>query len=122
MSDQDRSDVDAQFAEIIAHWAEDDALASAGAGPWPEQEGYGPPAADHAPTPDTTVDAGTDAGRALLGALPGRTGSAPARGALAARSRGPLHPGPHGTAARGRPAVLGHPHRPHRWPAAPALP
>jgi len=61
MSDQDRSEVDAQFAAIIAHWAEDDALASAGAGPWPEQEGYGPPAADHAPTPDTTVDAGTDA-------------------------------------------------------------
>ncbi|MGZ4654593.1 MAG: hypothetical protein ACXVYY_03925 [Oryzihumus sp.] len=62
MSDQDRSDVDAQFAEIIAHWAEDDALASAGAGPWPEQEGYGPPA-DHAQAPDTTSGAeqGSDA-------------------------------------------------------------
>ena len=63
MSDQDRSDVDAQFAEIIAHWAEDDALASTGAGPWPEQEGYGRPPADHAPAPDTTSSAGqgTDA-------------------------------------------------------------
>ncbi|HET7660833.1 MAG TPA: hypothetical protein VFK66_10640 [Oryzihumus sp.] len=59
MSDQDRSDVDAQFAEIIAHWAEDDALASAGAGPWPEQEGYGPPPADRAKAPDTGQD--TDA-------------------------------------------------------------
>src|SRR5690349_2326100 len=60
MSDQDRSNVDAQFAEIIAHWAEDDALASTGTGPWPEQEGYGPPPADRAQAPDTSADPSAD--------------------------------------------------------------
>src|SRR6478736_5510408 len=175
MSDQDRSNVDAQFAEIIAHWAEDDALASTGAGPWPEQEGYGPRPADRAQAPDTSADpsadttadtstgtghgtdapprapgtdgarpgaigastprshvlgptvrprepagpAGTTSGRALVGAGP--AGAAPAR-RLAGRPRGALHPGAHGTATCRRPAVLGHPHRPHRRAAAPALP
>ena len=42
MGDPDRSDVDAQFAEIIAHWS-DDALTRPGAAPWPEAEGVDEP-------------------------------------------------------------------------------
>ncbi|GAA1234537.1 hypothetical protein [Oryzihumus leptocrescens] len=100
MSDQDRSDVDAQFAEIIAHWAEDDALASAGAGPWPEQEGYGPPA-DHGPATDTGTESGqgtdapprepdTEGGRGTDPSPPGPPGPTPAGPTTA----GPTPPNP----------------------------
>ncbi|HEX8970483.1 hypothetical protein [Oryzihumus sp.] len=118
MSDQDRSEVDAQFAEIIAHWAEDDALASTGAGPWPEQEGYGRPPADQAS--DATTDAGpaADAPPRQPGTEAGRHGADPSRAAPpggAPSGSPPLGPTPSGPAPAG-PTPSGHTPAGHATP------
>src|SRR6478736_5932023 len=126
MSDQDRSNVDAQFAEIIAHWAEDDALASTGAGPWPEQEGYGPPPADRAQAPDTSADpsadtttdptTGTGHGTDAPPRAPGTDESRPA-----APGPPPSGPPPSGPTSSGA-APSGHASPPARQGPPPAVP
>jgi len=117
MSDQDRSDVDAQFAEIIAHWAEDDALASTGAGPWPEQEGYGPPPAERATAPDTGQ--GTDAQPRQPGTEDRRQGTEDSRPSTPGPS--PSGPTPSGPTPSG-PTPVDHTTPPAQPAPPPAVP
>ena len=65
MGDPDRSDVDAQFAEIIAHWS-DDALSRPGAAPWPEAEGVDDPVEGGDPPPAPPGAGATPGGGANL--------------------------------------------------------
>ena len=97
MGDPDRSDVDAQFAEIIAHWS-DDALTRPGPAPWPDAEGMDEAEDQPRPpggTPDTPGGAPTTAGGSTVAppptAPPGPL-EPPSAAAPAAPPEGPARP------------------------------